>query len=400
MKDKVNTTSEQNGYSSLCADVSSNTPIETLVSLGPKNRYGEIPTIRLFLNKYHTYPCTLDCETDDDDIRFHVTTILNYIRDELKHDINKDCITRKYHRRTKQKYVDSRVSDLGNGIMINFIDSSLDSDVHNKNELKADYGDNYFLISSEIKIFYLPEHDSFVQDLSTHFSQMIVYSSKSCILQMVCRSQCGYYLDGVRIKKPLITDLALHYGKGFLSTHEKILKNLNKKESKGIVLLHGVPGSGKTHYIRYLIQEIQDKTLIYISPEMAKEISSPEFLPFLMRHEDAILIIEDAENIIQDRNESSTPSQAVANLLNLSDGLLGDAMHQQIIATFNCDLTTVDPALLRKGRLIANYEFNKLDLESVKILSDKLGFGTDGITEPMTLAEIFNQGDKDNQSIV
>ncbi|CAF5083649.1 unnamed protein product, partial [Rotaria sp. Silwood1] len=115
---------------------------------------------------------------------------------------------------------------------------------------------------------------------------------------------------------------------------------------------------------------------------------------------DAILIIEDAENIIQDRNESSTPSQAVANLLNLSDGLLGDAMHQQIIATFNCDLTTVDPALLRKGRLIANYEFNKLDLESAKILSDKLGFGTDGITEPMTLAEIFNQGDKDNQSIV
>ena len=38
-------------------------------------------------------------------------------------------------------------------------------------------------------------------------------------------------------------------------------------------------------------------------------------------------------------------------------------MHQQIIATFNCDLTTIDPALLRKGRLIANYEFNKLDVK-------------------------------------
>ncbi|CAF4308746.1 unnamed protein product, partial [Rotaria sordida] len=83
-----------------------------------------------------------------------------------------------------------------------------------------------------------------------------------------------------------------------------------------------------------------------------------------------------------------------------SDGLLGDAMHQQIIATFNCDLTTIDPALLRKGRLIANYEFNKLDLESSKILSDKLGFGTEGVTESMSLAEIFNQGDKDNKSIV
>jgi hypothetical protein len=50
---------------------------------------------------------------------------------------------------------------------------------------------------------------------------------------------------------------------------------------------------------------------------MAKEISSPEFLPFLMQYQDAILIIEDAENIVKDRNESSASSQAVANLLNL-----------------------------------------------------------------------------------
>mgnify|MGYP006892816854 FL=1 len=72
-------------------------------------------------------------------------------------------------------------------------------------------------------------------------------------------------------------------------------------------------------------------------------------------------------------------------------------MHQQIIATFNCDLASIDPALLRKGRLIANYEFNKLDIESAKTLSDKLGFGRDSVTEPMTLAEIYNQGDQINK---
>ena len=74
-------------------------------------------------------------------------------------------------------------------------------------------------------------------------------------------------------------------------------------------------------------------------------------------------------------------------------------MHQQIIATFNCDLTKIDSALLRKGRLIANYEFNKLDLESSKLLSDQLGFGIEGVTEAMTLAEIYNQGGKNNESI-
>ena len=81
-----------------------------------------------------------------------------------------------------------------------------------------------------------------------------------------------------------------------------------------------------------------------------------------------------------------------------SDGLLGDAMHQQIIATFNCDLKSIDPALLREGRLIANYEFGKLDLESSKILSEKLGYGTENITEPMTLAEIYNQGETEKIS--
>ena len=47
--------------------------------------------------------------------------------------------------------------------------------------------------------------------------------------------------------------------------------------------------------------------------------------------------------------------------------------------------------------MIANYEFNKLDLESSKILSDKLGFGRENINEPIAFAEIYNEGKKDNE---
>jgi hypothetical protein len=244
MRDQTNTATKQNGKS-LCAGACPNIANEALLSLGPENRFGQIPIIRLFLAKYHAYPSSLCCETDDDDVRFHVTTILNYMNDELNHDINKDCIERQYHRRTKQKYVESRVSDLGNGIMIYFNGSELESEVENPNQLKVDYGDNYYLLVQQIKIYYLPEHDSFAQDLSSRFSKMIVFLSKTCRLEMVCKNDCGYYLSGIKIKKPLITDLALHYGSSFVSIHDKILKNLNEKESKGIVLLHGVPGSGK-----------------------------------------------------------------------------------------------------------------------------------------------------------
>ena len=157
---------------------------------------------------------------------------------------------------------------------------------------------------------------------------------------------------------------------------------------------------GKTHYVRYLIEDIREKKLIYVPPNMISDISKPEFLAFLLRYPNSILIIEDAENIIHDRNKITLDaSQAVANLLNLSDGLLSDAIHMQIIATFNCDLTMIDKALLRKGRLIADYEFGKLDVENAKVLSSKLGFNPRNITTSMTLAEIYNQNKEDENGI-
>ena len=110
----------------------------------------------------------------------------------------------------------------------------------------------------------------------------------------------------------------------------------------------------------------------------------------MLTQKDSILIIEDAENIIKSRGDKGVTNQAVANLLNLSDGLLGDSLHQPIIATFNCELKSIAPALLRKGRLIVNHEFGKLDTESAQKLSDSLGFNTK-ITEPMTLADIYGQ---------
>ena len=250
MWDKISATSEQNGHSvnvGACSGVSN----DALLSVGPENRYGTMPVIRLFLAKYHHYPSILECETDADDIQYHVTTILNYLRDQFNHDMNKDSVEKKYRRLIKQKFVNCRLSDLNNGVMIYFDDSNLQSDLQNPNKLKADHADDYFLTTSTIKIYYLPEHDALAQDLFDHFSQMVVFSPQSCHLQMVCRNDCGYYLRRVKIKKPLITDLALHYGKSFVGVHDKILRNLNEKESKGIVLLHGIPGSGISSFCSF-----------------------------------------------------------------------------------------------------------------------------------------------------
>ncbi len=119
---------------------------------------------------------------------------------------------------------------------------------------------------------------------------------------------------------------------------------------------------------------------------------NPEFIDLLIDNPNAILVIEDAENIIIDRKFSSHSS--VSNLLNISDGLLSDCLNVQVICTFNSDLNMVDDALLRKGRLIAKYEFKKLDTVKAQTLSDHLGFGKK-IDRPMTIAEITNPDDMD-----
>ena len=118
---------------------------------------------------------------------------------------------------------------------------------------------------------------------------------------------------------------------------------------------------------------------------------NPDFIKLLIENPDTVLIIEDAENIIMDRKIKAGSS--VSNLLNISDGLLADCLNVQLICTFNSPLTMVDSALLRKGRLIAKYEFGKLSVSKSQKLSDHLGFNTT-ITRPMAIAEIAGQHEK------
>ncbi|MFT3825810.1 MAG: AAA family ATPase [Chitinophagaceae bacterium] len=185
-------------------------------------------------------------------------------------------------------------------------------------------------------------------------------------------------------------DVDLFFEDDFKPVDETIRKRLNKKKDKGIVLLHGLPGTGKTTYLRYLAGKIQKKVL-FVSPEIGGNLVNPEFIDLLIDNPDSVVIVEDAERIIMDRR--TNPGSSVTNLLNISDGLLADFLNVQLICTFNNSLTSVDQALLRKGRLIARYEFGKLSIEKARRLSQHFGF-EQTIEQPMTIAEIANPHEK------
>jgi len=213
-------------------------------------------------------------------------------------------------------------------------------------------------------------------------------------IALVIQTNRGYDTTSFELPKQKL-DIELGYGKSFKPIHEKIIHKLNEKKSKGLVLLHGTPGTGKTHYLKYLASKIKNKRVLFIPPFLADFITSPEMTPFLIQNAGSVLFIEDAEKVITDRNTGG--GNGVSNILNITDGILSDILNIQIVATFNMDKKKIDEALLRKGRLIAEHKFDALPVEDSQALIDHLGFDykTD---KPMTLTEIYNLSEVEYKS--
>jgi hypothetical protein len=185
-------------------------------------------------------------------------------------------------------------------------------------------------------------------------------------------------------------DLSENYNSDFIDVHEKIktwAEDFKSRNNK-LVLLHGVPGSGKTNYIKYILNNIKTSKKIYIPPYLVNSMADPAFFPIIKREKESILVIEDAEKILVNREDSSDNS-VISILLNLCDGIMADVLNFKIIATFNTDEDKIDAALKRKGRMFLKYKFDALSEEKTKHLFAKM-YGAEPPKKRMTLAEIYN----------
>ena len=231
---------------------------------------------------------------------------------------------------------------------------------------------------------------SLLEEVSRYLQSRVARTMSKCIGVLVADPMAGLYIKEFTVTSPNI-DISLAYNDDFRPIHETIVQKLNQTSGKGIVLLHGQPGTGKTTYIRHLASVIRKK-MIFIPPEMACHISSPDFLALMVDHPNAILIIEDAENVVADRMNEENIS--VSNLLNISDGLLSDCLNLQLICTFNTDISRIDKALLRKGRVIAKYEFKPLSISKAEYIAKTLGRPVT-FDHAMTLADVCHYSDED-----
>ena len=213
--------------------------------------------------------------------------------------------------------------------------------------------------------------------------------ARNPVFKVLSRCDSGFYTEPIDIHDFKV-DIAAHYNEDFREV-DGIIREAVAEDSSGLILFHGPPGTGKTSYIKSLVCGHRDKQFIFIPNDFVNELLQPSFVSFLIANKSAVLVIEDAEKVITARDQAQGNS-VVSTILQLTDGLFSDYLNIKVICTFNTSLDRIDKALLRKGRMIAFYEFRELSLPKTNALLRTQGFS--GSEVELTLAEIFNFGKK------
>lgn len=252
--------------------------------------------------------------------------------------------------------------------------------------------------------------------LRIYLNKIIISYDNNCFHKEIVEKIKEYYNTTLYVKVPHNKRIYLiskeHYGFAFITSKIKATDNfdvnklynddfnvidkeindfIESKENKsGLIILHGLQGTGKTTYIRNLINKY-DKRFIYLPNDLAHYLSEPSFISFISEQaKDSVIILEDCENLLRDRKASQYVNEGLVNILNISDGLLGDNLNLKFICTFNNDFENIDKALMRKGRLMAKYEFKELCLEKTNNLLKEL-YGEDiKSNKSLSLSDIFN----------
>ena len=240
-----------------------------------------IPVTNLFIAHYHAYPCTVVIQALPSSARIHVPTLRRYLEIDHKHDSAQDIVKRQYHPTTRSLYITDFLADLGHGIMLDCEACQLIDEVENPNKYRTDGSAGHFLVVEKVRVNYLPQHETYVNgELASRLSSFYILPSHWKTIQIVYpHSQKGYYVNKINIKKPVIYDLSISYGPRLAALHRTIIRSLLLDDWKGLILLHGIEGTGKTYYIRYLINELASLPIIclprwYSTSHVIRRLSS------------------------------------------------------------------------------------------------------------------------------
>src|SRR6266849_837056 len=160
------------------------------------------------------------------------------------------------------------------------------------------------------------------------------------------------------------------------------------KDGASVLFIMGEPGTGKTSLLRHFIYQNQLKAVITYEEKLLN--TDEMFVNFLSMGDDAVMVIEDAESLVNAR-EVGGGTTLMTRFLNVSDGLVHLANRKIIFTTNQNDFRGVDPALIRPGRCFGAIKARALTYEEACVAARDAGLPEPEQTgRPIVLADLFN----------
>lgn len=157
------------------------------------------------------------------------------------------------------------------------------------------------------------------------------------------------------------------------------------RSSASILLLIGKPGTGKTTFIRGLLEHTKSSATVTYDPAiLEKDFVFASFI----EGDSSVMVLEDADNFLKARSEGNT---MMHRFLNLGDGLVTTAGKKLIFSTNLPSIRDIDSALTRPGRCFDILSFDELTQEQAEKLAATSNIELKEKRNHWTIAEVYNQ---------